>query len=138
MRLWTFLLVLLYLVGCAEDDPSPTDLLTSHAWDKPEVLHHPTFGVYTTPTCTESYEFKANGEYRFTNYCTPVTVIDGEWIWMTLGQEIKLETSANGVPQKTFRVLILELTQSSLHIKQMEETEPLNTPDYWELKYKPK
>ena len=138
MRAVVFFLFTCSMGSCNDDGGSVTHLLTSKTWGKPVVLYSPPSGFYTITSCLESYNFRASGSYAFINYCNPTKVINGNWSWIKVGQEIKLETSFNGILQKTFRIIILELTSGLLHVRQIEITEPLDSVNYWELQYKPK
>ncbi|GEM_PF-2064141 len=135
-------LIFCFAMGCSDDNPTPNDLLTSTTWGKPELVHQPSAGFTETKSCaveSTTYNFNSDGSYRYFDVCNSTNFqMDGKWSWTQSGKEIKLETIYNDVPQKTYRILILELSNQLLHTKQMEYSEPLNTAQYVELKYRPK
>ena len=135
--LFVFLGLFSILISCDKDnDANENQLLTSRAWGKPEIVHNPS-GYYTLTTCGESYTFTSDGQYKRTNDCNSI-VIKGTWTWNKIGKEIKLKTLYNDIPQKTYIITILELSNLILYTKEREEDEPVETHKYWELKYRPR
>jgi hypothetical protein len=136
---WKFLslLTMTGLFACSEEKQTYTELLTSHTWGKPEVLHHPPTGAYTITSCEEYHNFNSDGSYSFFDECYPHITSEGKWSWEKMGQEIRLEKTIKNIPQKTYTILVYELSENLLHIKEREEQEPADTENYWEKVYRP-
>lgn len=121
-----------------EDESKNTKLLTSKTWGQPAVIHRPAnIGFWTETSCPagSSTNFNSNRNYTFYNHCFN-SRLDGKWNWNIIDKEIKIDTYINGVKQKTFILTIVELSDSLLHTKEREESEPID--NYYELKYKPR
>lgn len=139
-NLFVFLaLTFLIIYSCEKEVESKnTRLLTSKTWGQPTVLSIPaSIGYWSQTTCPagEAILFYGNGNYINNNYCLDITT-NGKWSWNIADKEIKLETSYNGIKQRTFIVTIVELSDSLLHTREREETEPIE--NYFEFKYKPR
>jgi hypothetical protein len=137
IKQFVFLGLIVLSTSCDKDidkDVIETRLLTSVVWGKPEIVYIPS-GYYTWTTCGESYTFTANGRYRKTNDCNSI-IIEGSWTWTQPGKEIRLETFYNNIPQKTYILSVLELTNDLLHTKEREEGGSADTNICMELKYR--
>jgi hypothetical protein len=137
IKLFLFLSLVGLLTSCGKsDDPIETLLLISKVWGKPEIVHTSS-GYSATTTCGESHIFTSNGSYKKTNDCGS-EIFNGTWTWTQIGKEIRLETSFNNIPQRTYILTILNLSNDLLHVKERFESEPPDTYNYRELKYRPR
>jgi hypothetical protein len=135
IRLFVFLGLLALSTSCEKkNDVIETQLLTSRVWGKPEWVNPS--GYYTWTTCGESYTFTANGQYKKTNDCNSI-IIEGSWAWTQIGKEIRLKTLYNDIPQKTYIISVLELTNDMFHTIEREEGTTIANYS-WELKYRPR
>jgi hypothetical protein len=137
LKLIFLILITGSFLACNVDKQTYTELLTSHTWGKPEILHHPPSESYTINNCGQYHNFKVDGSYYFYDDCYPNISAEGKWTWEKMGQEIRLETTIKNIPQKAYSILVYELSDNLFHTKEREEQEPPDTENYWEKVYRP-
>lgn len=124
------------LICCNDDAPGigKTEILTSRAWNKPEILHVPAhLGVYVETSCEQSYRYASDKTYTVTDGCTGT--LTGIWSWRT-DDEIYIDY--NGMVESNWVIEVVSLSDTLLHTMERDENEPSGTDNYWEKMYRPR
>lgn len=107
--------------SCTEKEVTKTDLLTSKVWTNPVIIKGPPIGYEYKDGCNHDYQFQSNGKYsHYSGNCNK-EYWTGNWSWIKKGSEIHLETFFKDIPQRTFRIKIIELSDTLLHTEDIVE-----------------